>query len=161
MAVCGNCQAHTTRLQLVMTANGELIPEGQRQEACPNCRPELFSDPFAVPTDRRIWPEHEAKPYLYARAADGSFQAKDELLADLDAAWHVDPDAEASEAILARKRAQRRTKPLEPWEIEQSERAWRPIVAKWKEDAAKQEQSDRDYTESRIEHWKRTDSTVQ
>lgn len=161
MAICGNCQAQTTRLQMVMTANGKLVPEGDRREACPNCRPELFAEPFAAPIDRRIWPEHEAKPYLYTRAADGSFQAKDELLADLDAEWQKDPDAEASAKALERKRAQRRTKPLEQWEIEQSERAWRPIVAQWKAEVEKQNQADRDYTESRIEHWKRTDPTVQ
>lgn len=161
MAICGNCQTHTTRLQMVMTSGGKLLPEGQRQECCPSCRPEMFAEPFAAPIDRKIWPEHEAKPYLYTRGADGSLRAKDEVLADLDAEWKKDPDADASEAALARKRAQRRTKPLEPWEIEQSERAWRPIVAQWKADVERQNELDRLYTESRIEHWKRTQPTVQ
>jgi hypothetical protein len=163
MAICGNCQSQTTRLQMVMTSGGVLLPEGQRPEACPNCRPELFAEPFAAPIDRKVWPEHEAKPYLYERASDGSLRAKDILLADLDAAWQVDPDQEAAEKAIERKRRTRRTTPLEPWEIEQAERAWRPIVKEWYADIERQNQADRDYTEARIEHWKRNerDSTIQ
>jgi hypothetical protein len=163
MAICGNCQSETTRLQMVMTSGGQLLPEGQRQEACPSCRPELFSDGFADPTDRRIWPEQVAKPHLYERAADGSWQAKDILLADLDDAWNKDPDAEARAAWVENKRKTRRTKPLEPWEIEQAERVWRPIVKQMYAEQEQAQKADIEYTESRIEHWKRLDhdSTVQ
>jgi len=158
MAICGKCQSETTRLQMVMTYNGQLLPEGKQEECCPNCRPELFAEPFAAPIDRKVWAEHEAKPYLYEQAADGSLRAKDVLLADLDAAWNVDPDKEAADAAIAHKRESRRTRPLEPWEIEQSDRAWRPIVKQMQEDHAKQVAADRLYTENRIEQWKRGDS---
>jgi hypothetical protein len=163
MAICGNCQSQTTRLQMVMTANGVLLPEGHRQEACPHCRPELFHENFSDPTDRRIWPEQIAKPYLYERAGDGSWQAKDILLADLDDAWNKDPDVEAREKWVERKRATRRTKPLEPGEIEQAEKVWRPIVKEMYAQQAEAVKADQDYTESRIEHWNRLnhDSTVQ
>jgi hypothetical protein len=160
MATCGNCQSETTRLTAVLAYGDKWIPEGQRQEACPNCRPELFAEPFAAPIDRKVWPEHEAKPYLYEQAGDGSWRAKDVLLADLDAAWQADPDAEATERAFARKRAQRRTRPLEPWEIEQAERVWRPIVKQMYADQAQQIEADRLYTENRIEQWKRDESTT-
>lgn len=148
---------------MVMTANGVLLPEGHRQEACPNCRPELFHDNFSDPTDRRIWPEQLAKPYLYERAADGTWRAKDILLADLDDAWNKDPDAEARDKWVEHKRKTRRTKPLEAWEIEQAERAWRPIVKQMYAEQEQAQKADLEYTESRIEHWRKLehDSTVQ
>lgn len=143
---------------MVMTSGGKLLPEGQRQEACPHCHPELFADPFVAPIDRKVWAEHEAKPYLYEMAGDGSLRAKDILLADLDAAWNVDPDKEAADKAVAHKRESRRTRPLEPWEIEQADRAWRPIVKEWYAETEKQVEADRIYTENRIEQWKRDDT---
>jgi hypothetical protein len=157
MAICGNCQSETTRLTAVLAYGDKWIPEGERKEACPNCRPELFAEPFAAPIDRKVWPEHEAKPYLYEQAGDGSLRAKDVLLADLDAAWNIDPDKEAADKAIAHKRESRRTRPLEPWEIEQAERVWRPIVKEWYANQEKQTEADRLYTENRIEQWKRGD----
>jgi hypothetical protein len=129
MAICGGCGHESSRVRITMTTAGgkRLLAEGERTEECPNCRPEHFQDPF-LGIDNKIWLEHEAKPNLYKLMPDGSFTAKDELLADIDAVMNVDPDAERMQAAIEHKRANRRTTPMTQTEIERMERAWRPVV---------------------------------
>jgi hypothetical protein len=149
MATCSSCNSQATRILTTMTANGKLLEHPQDQ--CPNCCPELFQEAFAAPSDRKLWLEHEAVPDLYTRLPDGSLVAKDSVLCGIQAAMDMDPDGEAREQAIAKKRATRRTKPLTRTEIEQADRAWRPIV---KERYAVQEKLERDdllYTEAVVD----------
>src|SRR5689334_19201301 len=161
MAICGNCGEHTTRLTITMTANHgrTLLLEGERKEACPNCSPELFSDPFFEPSDRRIWPEHIARPHLYSTMPDGSLRARDSVLCEIQDAMEMDPDKEQMERQIAKKRASRRTTPLTQLEIEAAEREWRPIVKQREADQRNQEYEDRLYTEHLLEkHVRRSEA---
>jgi hypothetical protein len=144
---------------IIMTTNGgkRLLPDGERREICPHCAPEEFQEPFLAPVDRRLWAEHEAKPYLYHRRPDGFFELNDSPKADLASEWEKDPDVEAREKAIARKRAQRRTKPLESWEIEQANRVWTPIVKQHIDDVRRQEEGDALYTENLIDNLIRKD----
>jgi hypothetical protein len=86
---------------------------------------------------------------------DGSLVAKDIVLCGIQAAMDVDPDAEARESLIAKKRATRRTKPLSKIEVEQADRAWRPIVKQHYAEQARIEREDMAYTEALVEKYVR------
>lgn len=155
MATCGNCGSETRRVLSTMTSDGRLLPKPKDQ--CSHCAPELFQDGFAAPSDRRIWLEHEALPHLYSKMPDGSLLAKDSVLCGIQAAMDLDPDAEAKELAIAKKRARRRTIPLTKTEIERADQAWRPIVRRHYAEQARLDQADRDYTEAIVEKHLRRD----
>jgi len=153
VAICGGCGAETRRITVTMTSGGgkKFLADGERKEICPSCAPEQFQEPFSGPADRRLWHEHEAAPQLYHRRPDGFLELNDSPKADLMAAWEQDPDEEVRAKAAARKRAQRRTRPLESWEIEQADRVWRPIVKQQADDLRKQAEGDELYTQNLIE----------
>lgn len=146
-----------------MTSHGgqKFLEEGERREICPNCSPQDFQDPFLAPVDRRLWHEHEAKPYLYHMRPDGFFELNDSPKADLMAEWEKDPDEEKMQAAIAKKRATRRTRPLEAHEIEAADRAWRPLLKQQAESIRQQEEGDKLYTENLVENLLRKDHDAQ
>lgn len=153
MAICGTCGQSATKISTVMTSGGKLLPEDQRKDRCPNCDPGYFHD-FTVglyPIDRKLWNDHEANPRHYKLMPNGFMELKDEQKQEIQDVWDQDPDAEAREKAIARKRAQRRTAPLTRTEIEQAEQVWRPIVKQLEEDTKRQEEGDALYTENLIE----------
>lgn len=117
MATCGNCGAEVSRVRSVWDARGRQLPD-----ECPVCSPEAYAD-FKVKSvrDGTIAMGYEYMPTMYKKT-DAGYVAKDELIADTEAqASKPDADAEAAyQAALAKKRANRRTKPLTQSEIEQA-----------------------------------------
>ena len=155
MAICGGCNAETRRVHITMTdERGNLRPEGERKEICPNCCPEFFSAPFAAPSDRKIWDEAAALPHLYHLTPDGNLELSDSPKADLLTKFGRDTDLEAA---IAWKRKNRRTTPMTQEEIAQRDAEMRPFVQDYLQRCREAEQSDRDYTEAAIERWLRED----
>lgn len=159
MAICGGCNAETRRITLVMTTNGgkDFVPDGERKEICPNCAPEQFQEPWAAPADRRVWQEHEALPHLYHRRPDGGLELNDSQKQDIQTVWDQDPDTEAREKAIAKKRTQRRTAPLTEIEIQQAQNLWTPIIKQRQEDIQRQIDGDQLYTESLVEKYVKQD----
>jgi hypothetical protein len=151
MAICGGCNAQTTRIHMVMTANGgkQLLSEGERKEICPNCCPEFFAEAFAAPSDRKVWDEASACPELYHMKPDGSLELNDSQKGDLMAKMGHDADLEAA---IAWKRANRRTTPMTEEEIKTRDAEMRPVIQALIKDTEEQIKGDRDYTENLIEN---------
>lgn len=151
MAICGGCNAQTTRIHMTMTdERGNLRPEGERKEICPNCCPEYFAEAFTPRYgDGRIWDEADAMPHLYHVKPDGSLELNDEPKADLFAKMGRDTDLEAA---IEWKRKNRRTTPMSAEEIAAADAFMRPAVTAYIEDTKKQIKADRTYTENLIEN---------
>ena len=152
MAICGGCNAQTTRIHTTMTTNGKLLPEAERKDICPNCCPGFFAEAFAAPSDRKIWDEAAALPHLYHLKPDGSLELNDSPKADLMAKMGRDTDMETA---IAWKRKNRRTEPMTPDEIAAADALMRPAVTAYIEDTKKQVESDVAYTENLIENMMR------
>jgi hypothetical protein len=154
MAICGGCNAQTTRIHITMTSAGgrKLLAEDERKEICPNCCPEFFAEAFAAPSDRKIWDEAAAMPHLYHLGPDGSLELNDSPKADLMAKIGRDTDLETA---IEWKRRNRRTEPMTPDEIAAADALMRPAVTAYIEDTKKQVEADVAYTENLIENMMR------
>lgn len=116
MPIC-DCGEYAARV-LITLAKGNVLLE-KAITTCAKCAPGEFSAPFSID---RLVTGPEAYPHLYKKDADGIFRPTDELRQDTeDQITKPGPTAEAVE----RKRVTRRTTPLTPEEIKESDRLWR------------------------------------
>lgn len=125
MALCGNCGQQTMRLrQEFDSRTGGLV-----REYCVQCKPEEFADQAVTdPSDKKVYIGPDALPHMYRMGQDGILHAKDELLQDSLDILNADPDKDAREKAIAKKRATRRTEPLTPAEIRAAERWGREVL---------------------------------
>lgn len=106
---CANCGASTNRSQSTYDKDGDFV-----KEVCPNCKQEEFEGALISPSDQKVYPGPAAMPNLYTRDAEGTYHAKDELIADTVALWDKGP----TEKLRDQKRATRRMEPLTQKEID-------------------------------------------
>jgi len=115
IAICNNCGAEVSRVRTRYAVNGAQMPD-----ECPVCSPETF-ERFKSVRDGQISMGWEYNHTMYKKT-DNGYIAKDELIADTEAQV-MKPDTEAEENYqrsLAKKRANRRTKPMTQAEIERA-----------------------------------------
>ena len=117
MTVC-RCGAETTRLHQTWEASKVV------DEYCPTCKPEAF-ERQQDPSEKKIWMGWEMDQAHYKREYDKDgpiMMPSDSVLQDLENAATKRPDGEAeSEAkAIAKKRANRRTTPMDPTELSQA-----------------------------------------
>jgi hypothetical protein len=116
MPLC-DCGEYAARVKVLM-AKGNVLLENPIT-TCAKCAPGEFSEPFVID---RLVTGPEAYPHLYKKGADGVYRPTDEFRQDTeDQITKPGPSQEAVE----RKRATRRTTPLTPEEIKESDRIWR------------------------------------
>lgn len=112
MSVCGNCGHEGTRIRVIFPEDG-----GQRDE-CPHCNAGAF-EKFAAPSDKKIWMGYEAHPNEYVKNADGGFDRKPEYRAEQEEklTQSTGDEQEAQRLAEAKKRATRRTQPIDSVEL--------------------------------------------
>lgn len=112
MAKCGNCGAETTRVRSRWTEKGIQLPD-----ECPQCAPGGF-EKFTAPSDKKIWLGYEAHPNEYVKAADGGYDRKPEYRAEQEERLRqpTEEEKELQAKAIAKKRAHRRTKPMDELE---------------------------------------------
>lgn len=110
MAVCGNCGATGPRVRT-------LINQAGMRDECPACAPQSF-EKLSNPSDKKIWMGYEAHPNEYVKSIDGGFDRKPEYRAEQEAQLAQGPTDEIEAQRLAeeRKRAERRTRPMDATE---------------------------------------------
>lgn len=113
MAMCGNCKAESTRVRSRWNENEQLPDE------CPNCAPDSFGK-FTMPSDRKLWMGYEAHPNEYVKAPDGGYDRKPEYRAEQEAKLSEETEEERQTRlnIEAKKRATRRTEPMNEIELQ-------------------------------------------
>lgn len=115
MSTCGNCGHEGTRIRTIFPEDG-----GQRDE-CPHCTPETF-EKFTAPSDKKPWMGWEAHPNEYEKRYD-----KDGLIYDRKPEYRAEQEEKLAQATAgeveaqrlaeAKKRATRRTQPMDPIEL--------------------------------------------
>lgn len=110
MTICANCGVEGTRIRTIWSE------DGQREE-CPNCAPESF-EKFTVPSDKKIWPGWEAHPNEYEKRYDKDgviYERKPEYRAEQEQRLReaTEDERAAQERAIAKKRAERRTRPMD------------------------------------------------
>ena len=115
MAICGNCGAEGTRIRSIW------VKDVQQPDECPACAPQSF-EKQTDPSDKKIWIGPEVRPQDYERRYDEHgviYMPKPEVTAELEAnAFRDSEEAGKYEEALAKKRAQRRTHPMTPAEVQ-------------------------------------------
>jgi hypothetical protein len=111
MTVCSNCGAEVTRSRLIWDK------DGKQREECPQCAPQNF-EKFTVPSDKVPWMGWEAHPNEYEKKYDKDgviYERKPEYRAEQEERLRQPTEEErlAQERALAKKRAERRTKPMD------------------------------------------------
>jgi hypothetical protein len=112
-----DCGEYAARVRITL-AKGNVLLE-KPITVCAKCAPGEFSDPFSID---RLVTGPEAYPHLYKKDAEGIYRPTDELQQDTED--HITKPGPTAEAV-ERKRATRRTAPLSPAEIKESDRLWR------------------------------------
>jgi len=112
VAKCGNCGEEGPRVRSRWTEDSQLPDE------CPNCAPESFGK-VTDPSDKKIWMGFEAHPNEYVKAEDGGYDRKPEYRAEQEArlSGETPEEREAQERAVAKKRAERRTAPMDSVEL--------------------------------------------
>lgn len=124
MALCGNCKQQTLRIRQDYDERNRFL-----REYCVLCKPEKFSDqPVTDPSDKKIYVGPDALPHMYYQGTAGVLRAKDELLTDTLSILQADPDKEARDRAIAKKRKNRRTTPMSRAEIAAAERWGREVL---------------------------------
>ncbi len=131
MALCGNCGAHSSRVRSRWSKEGTQLPD-----ECSSCAPESF-EKFTAPSDKKIWMGYEAHPNEYEKSHDGGFDRKPEYRAEQEfkLGQPTDEEVEKQRRAEAKKRAERRTKPMDSSEISLALGKAR-VIASWVHDAA-------------------------
>ena len=113
MAKCSNCGHEGMRVRSRWDLKGNQLPD-----ECPQCSPGSF-EKFTSPSDKKIWMGYEAHPNEYVRADDGGFDRKPEYRAEQEERLRQPTEEEREERrkAIARKRANRRTAPMDDIEI--------------------------------------------
>lgn len=111
MAICSNCKAEGPRVRSRWTEDGQLPDE------CPNCAPSSF-EKVTDPSDKKIWMGFEAHPNEYDKRYDtlGPFYVrKPEYRAEQEERLRnmTEDEKAAQERAIAKKRAERRTTPMD------------------------------------------------
>ncbi len=90
----------------------------QLADECPHCAPGSF-EKFTAPSDKKIWMGYEAHPNEYTRGPDGGYDRKPEYRAEQEfqLAQETDDERTTRLATEARKRAERRTDPMDSIEL--------------------------------------------
>jgi hypothetical protein len=117
MAICGNCGAEGSRIRS-RWIRGVQIPD-----ECPQCAPQDF-EKQTDPSDKKIWIAPEVRPNDYTKVYDEDgpiYMPKPEVTAELEAkVFDNSEEREKYEEALAKKRAERRTRPLSEVELMQA-----------------------------------------
>jgi hypothetical protein len=129
MALCGNCGAEGARMRSRWVEGVQLADE------CPQCAPQSF-DKVTDPSDKKIWIGPEYAPNDYEKKYDAQgvyYEPKPEITAEREAKVFEDSDEkERYEAALAKKRQERRTRPMTASELHQAlclvDRTFRPLI---------------------------------
>lgn len=105
-------------------------------DECPACSPGNF-EKFSAPSDKKIWMGYEAHPNEYVRSEDGGYDRKPEYRAEQEAqlASETADEREARLAAEAKKRATRRTRPMDALELAAAVRKAEELVG-WMMNAA-------------------------
>lgn len=116
MAICGNCNAQTARIRSCWAEDGT-----QLQDECPQCAPGSF-DKVTDASDKKIWMGYEAHPNEYVKRYD-----KDGLIYDRKPEYRSEQEQRLSQMTaeeqdaqaraMAKKRAERRTTPMDSVEL--------------------------------------------
>lgn len=112
MTTCSGCGAETTRTRLIWDK------DGKQREECRSCAPESF-EKFTAPSDKKIWMGYEAHPNEYVKAEDGGYDRKPEYCAEQEQRLAQETEEEKTKRLAAeaRKRAERRTAPMDSAEL--------------------------------------------
>lgn len=127
MAVCQGCGAHSMRTRSVYDERMTLL-----REECVECSPKSFE--YHDPSDGKVWTGIAAHPEQYKQyTIDGEtkYFASDETRQDLINTWSTDDDDRAME----RKRRIRRTEPMTPGQIKETEHWAMTQLRPWLEKA--------------------------
>ena len=116
MAICSNCGAEGTRVRSRWNEKGAQLPD-----ECPSCAPGSF-EKFTVPSDKKIWMGFEANPNQYEKRydSDGVFYLrKPEYRAEQEQRLSSETEDEKDARLRAeaKKRSERRTRPMDPDEL--------------------------------------------
>jgi hypothetical protein len=108
MTICSNCKAEVTRSRLIWDK------DGNQREECVSCAPQSF-DKVTDPSDKKIWMGYEAHPNEYVHSEDGGFDRKPEYRHEQEQRLMAETEEEKAlrERAIAKKRAERRTEPMD------------------------------------------------
>ena len=145
MAVCGNCGAIGPRVRS-RWQEGQQLPD-----ECPQCAPQTF-EKQTNPSDKKIWMGYEAHPNEYVKAEDGGFDRKPEYRAEQENQLRqpAADDVEQQRVADERKRASRRTMPMDTQETLQALAKARLIAGALEQAAVEAEKSAR---EAELQAW--------
>ena len=115
MTICSNCGTEVARSRLIWDK------EGNQREECISCAPENF-ERFTAPSDKKPWMGWEAHPNEYEKRYDKDgliYERKPEYRAEQEQKLRESTEEErlAQEHAIAKKRKERRTKPLDGIEL--------------------------------------------
>jgi hypothetical protein len=110
MTICSNCKAESTRIRTHWAEDGTKFDE------CPICAPSSF-ERFTDPSDKKIWMGYEAHPNEYEMQYDKDgviMMRKPEYQAEQEEQLmqETEEEKEAQARAVAKKRAERRTEPM-------------------------------------------------
>lgn len=107
MSIC-SCGVEGTRIRTIWAE------DGTKREECPHCAPGSF-DKVTDPSDKKIWMGFEVHPNEYVKAEDGGFDRKPEYRAEQEQKLReaTEDEKAAQERAIAKKRAERRTRPMD------------------------------------------------
>jgi hypothetical protein len=115
MAICGTCKAESARIRTHWTETGSQVDE------CPACAPSSF-EKFTDPSDKKIWAGYEAHPNEYEKRYDKDgviYERKPEYRAEQEEKLQgpTEEESETQARAVAKKRAERRTDPMDSVEL--------------------------------------------